>query len=59
MYACANQQNHSSFNLYTFKDAVVAFRAGERLKRLLVSLAFVSRQRNVITVEFDSESPLL
>jgi hypothetical protein len=47
-----------SLNLPTFNDAEVAFRAGaERLKRLLVSLAFVSRQRDVIAVEFDNDSP--
>src|SRR5262249_26773843 len=46
--------------LRTLNDAVVAFRAGaKRLKRLLVSLAFVSRQRGVITVEFDNDRPLL
>jgi hypothetical protein len=46
--------------LRPFNDAVVAFRAGaECLKRLLVSLAFVSRQRDVIAVELDNDSPLL
>ena len=46
--------------LRSFNDAVVAFRAGaECLKRLLVSLAFMSRQRDVIAVEFDNDSPLL
>ena len=46
-----------SFDLQTFDDAVVAFRAGaECLKRLLVSLAFVSCQRGVIVVEFDNDS---
>ena len=47
-------------DLHTFNDPVVAFRTGaERLKRLLVSLAFVSRQRDVITVKFNDDRPLL
>ena len=46
--------------LRTFNDPVVAFRTGaERVKRLLISLAFVSRQRGVIAFEFDNDSPLL
>ena len=45
--------------LHTFHDAEVALRAGaECLKRLLVSLAFVSRQCDVIAVEFDDDGPL-
>jgi len=53
-----NQQKNLSFNLPTPNYAEVAFRAGaERLKRLFVSLAFVSRQRDVIAVEFDNDSP--
>jgi len=63
------QRNHLCFKfaararfrpvLRTFNDAVVAFRAGaECLKRLLVSLTSVSRQRDVIAVEFDNDSPL-
>ena len=45
-------------DLHTFNDPVVAFRTGaERLKRLLVSLAFVSRQRDVITVKFHNDRP--
>jgi hypothetical protein len=58
--ASVNQQNHLSFNLDTFNDAIVSYRAGsECLKRLLVGLAFVSRQRNVVTVEFNNDGPLL
>jgi hypothetical protein len=46
--------------LGTFNDAIAAFRAGGKcLKRLLVSLAFVSRQRGIIAVEFDDDGPRL
>ena len=46
-------------DLHAFNDAVIAFRAGaECLKRLLVSLAFVSRQCDVTAVEFDDDGPL-
>src|SRR5262249_55700323 len=46
--------------LRTFHDAEVALRAGaECLKRLLVSLAFVSRPGDVIAVEFDKDRRLL
>src|SRR5215831_7067037 len=49
----------SVFHLYTFHDAEVALRAGaECLKRLLVSLAFVSRPGDVIAVEFDKDRRL-
>src|SRR5262252_8082770 len=48
------------FHLHTFHDADVALRAGaECLKRLLVSLAFVSRPGDVIAVEFDKNGRLL
>src|ERR1041385_698388 len=48
------------FLLRTFNDAVVAFRAqAECLKRFLVSLAFVSRKRDIVAVELDDDSPLL
>ncbi len=48
-----------SYDLRAFNDAVVAFRAGaECQKCLLVSLAFVSRQRDIIAVEFDDDRPL-
>src|SRR5262245_54879385 len=50
----------SVFHLHTFHDAEVALRAGaECLKRLLVSLAFVSRPGDVIAVEFDKDRRLL
>src|SRR6516162_2867300 len=50
----------SVFHLYTFHNAEVALRAGaECLKRLLVSLAFVSRPGDVIAVEFDQDRRLL
>src|SRR5215471_3801480 len=40
-------------------DAVIAFRAGaECSKRLLVRVALVSRQRNLIAVEFDNDGAL-
>ena len=52
--------NRSGSHLRTFNDAEVAFCAGaECLKRLLVGLALVSRQRDVIAVEFDNQSSLL
>src|SRR5262245_45339424 len=48
------------FHLRTFHDAEVPLRAGaECLKRLLVSLAFVSRPGDVIAVEFDKDRRLL
>src|SRR5215831_11318688 len=48
------------FHLHTFHDADGALRAGaECLKRLLVSLAFVSRPGDVIAVEFDKDRRLL
>ena len=47
-------------HLNTFHDAEVSLRAGaERLKRLLVSLALVSRPGDVIAVEFDKDRRLL
>src|SRR5262245_46399425 len=47
------------FHLHTFHDAEVALRAGaECLKRLLVSLALVSRTGDVIAVEFDKDRRL-
>ena len=46
--------------LNTFKDAKVTFRARtECLKRLLVRLAFVCRERDIIAIKFDDDSPLL
>jgi hypothetical protein len=46
--------------LRTLDDAKVAFRSGtECLKRFLVSLAFVSREGNLVAVEFDKYRPLL
>src|SRR5215831_4345145 len=48
------------FHLHTFHDADIALRAGaECRKRLLVSLAFVSRPGDVIAVEFDKDRRLL
>jgi hypothetical protein len=50
----------SSRILRTLDDAKVAFRAGsECLKRLLVRLAFMSREGDLIAVEFDENRPLL
>src|SRR5262245_59859883 len=47
-------------HLHTLHDAEVAFRAGaECLKRLLVSLAFVSRPGDLIAVEFHKDRALL
>jgi hypothetical protein len=47
-------------DLHTFNDPEVAFGTGaERLKRILVSFAFVSRQRNVIAVKLHNDRPLL
>src|SRR6516165_7980753 len=51
--------DRAAFHLHTFHDAEVAPRAGaECLKRLLVSLAFVSRPGDVIAVEFDKDRRL-
>ena len=50
----------SVFHLHTFQDAEVAFPAGaECLKRLFVSLGFVSGAGDVVAVEFDKDRPLL
>ena len=49
----------ASRSLRAFNDAEVTLCAGaERLKRLSVSLAFVSRQCDLIAVEFDQDRPL-
>jgi hypothetical protein len=46
--------------LHTFNDAEVSFRAGSKgLKCFLVSGAFMCRQRDIITVEFDKDRSLL
>jgi hypothetical protein len=48
------------YSWLSFNDAVVALRArAECLKRLLVRLAFVSRESDIIAVEFDNHSSLL
>ena len=53
-------QHYPQRDLHTFNDAEVALRArAECLKRLLVSLAFVGRQRDIIAVEFNNDSPQL
>src|SRR5258707_616946 len=45
-------------DLRAFDDSKVAFRAGtERLKRLLVSLAFAGRKRDLIAVELHKNRP--